>query len=271
MFSKGDDIFSYGTHFKIAEKVRDKTGDIIFIAINRGGYSRVTSEQTHCVEYAIPGYRHVVHVPDCNWRDWQGVVNHYQGLYYEASEKASRARTKKEDYIDEAREAISDLARYLELAESVGVKIDRRKLGKSWRELIKLGVSDQDVEESARLKNEERKRQAKRIARANKEKHEKQLAALKKWKNNEIQGSIYLDTIPGYFLRINGDKLETSGGVSVGLREARILASKIKKGEDVKGHKIDHYTVISLNGELTVGCHNIDRKEVDRIINQMGV
>ena len=38
----------------------------------------------------------------------------------------------------------------------------------------------------------------------------------------------------------------------------------IKAGKDIKGHKIDGYTVIGLNGVLTIGCHKIERKEIDR-------
>jgi hypothetical protein len=39
----------------------------------------------------------------------------------------------------------------------------------------------------------------------------------------------------------------------------------IEAGRDVKGHEIDGYTVISMNGELKVGCHAIERSEVERI------
>jgi hypothetical protein len=39
--------------------------------------------------------------------------------------------------------------------------------------------------------------------------------------------------------------------------EGRLLYKMIKQGKDIKGHKIGYYTVISVNGVLTIGCHKI--------------
>ena len=64
-------------------------------------------------------------------------------------------------------------------------------------------------------------------------------------------------------LRIKGDYVETSKGAEVPIREAKILLERIRGGKDVKGFKIGHFTVISLNGVLKVGCHEIPREEID--------
>jgi hypothetical protein len=70
------------------------------------------------------------------------------------------------------------------------------------------------------------------------------------------------------YLRLSFDKthLETSQGVKIELKEAKILNSLISKGKDIKGFKLGYYTVIGLtNNILKVGCHNIELKEINLI------
>jgi hypothetical protein len=71
------------------------------------------------------------------------------------------------------------------------------------------------------------------------------------------------------YLRVtkDGENIETNEGAKVTMQEARILYKMIKAGKDIKGHKIGYYTVISINGSLKIGCHNIERNEINRIAN----
>ena len=55
-----------------------------------------------------------------------------------------------------------------------------------------------------------------------------------------------------------GEFVETSQNVKVSVKEAKILYQLIMAGKDIKGFKIGNYTVISLNGVLTIGCHKIN-------------
>lgn len=72
-----------------------------------------------------------------------------------------------------------------------------------------------------------------------------------------------LFTNPGLRLNIAQTEVHTSAGARVPVREAKILLDRIRTGKDIKGFKIGYYTVISLNGTLKIGCHNITRKEID--------
>jgi hypothetical protein len=63
--------------------------------------------------------------------------------------------------------------------------------------------------------------------------------------------------------------VETTKGARVSYEAAKLLYSMIKAGKDIKGHNIDGYTVISLNGVLKIGCHEIPREEVDRFAKLM--
>lgn len=58
--------------------------------------------------------------------------------------------------------------------------------------------------------------------------------------------------------------VETSKGARVDLDKAKVLFDLIKSGRDIKGFDLDGYTVIGLNGVLTIGCHKIERKEINR-------
>ena len=59
--------------------------------------------------------------------------------------------------------------------------------------------------------------------------------------------------------------METSKGARVSLKAAKVLFKMIKSGKDIKGFDLEGYTVIGLNGVLTIGCHAIERKEINRL------
>jgi len=66
-------------------------------------------------------------------------------------------------------------------------------------------------------------------------------------------------------LSIDKERVETSQGVSVDVREARILYNLIVNKKDIVGFKIKDYTVISINGTLKIGCHNINIESMNRL------
>ena len=97
------------------------------------------------------------------------------------------------------------------------------------------------------------------------------LKSLQKFQNFEINYISHNSFSNEDYLRINeqsGD-IETSQGVKVPIREAQILYKMIKDGKDIKGVKISNYTVISLNGTLHIGCHRINRKNMEEIGEQI--
>lgn len=65
-------------------------------------------------------------------------------------------------------------------------------------------------------------------------------------------------------------EIQTSKGARVKYESGKLLYKLIQAGKDIKGHDIDGYTVISLNGVLKVGCHEITRKEIDRFARKEG-
>jgi len=71
-------------------------------------------------------------------------------------------------------------------------------------------------------------------------------------------------------LREKEDEAQTSHGAIVPLREAKLLYGMIEAGKPIVGHRIGFYTVISINGVLTIGCHKIEREEIKRFASVMG-
>jgi hypothetical protein len=66
----------------------------------------------------------------------------------------------------------------------------------------------------------------------------------------------------GYYMRVSGENVVTSGSARVPIREAKILLHRIRTKQDVKGFKIGNYTVISINGTLKIGCHEFTQSEI---------
>lgn len=73
--------------------------------------------------------------------------------------------------------------------------------------------------------------------------------------------------LPYVCLRLSKDRttIETSKQAYVTVKEAKLLWAMIKTGRDIKGYQIGYYTVISLNDQLKIGCHDIPMSEVKYI------
>lgn len=69
---------------------------------------------------------------------------------------------------------------------------------------------------------------------------------------------------------VGGNEIQSSQRASVPIKEARILYKAIKAGKPVHGHKIGYYTVISCNGSLKIGCHDIPMAEINRLAAVLG-
>jgi hypothetical protein len=99
-----------------------------------------------------------------------------------------------------------------------------------------------------------------------------EIEALKNdWINGKSNRTDFYDKLTGYihfdktYLRVKNDTIETSLGANVPLREAKLLYDMIQRKDSIKGHQIGHYTVIGINGTLKIGCHEIERDEINRI------
>lgn len=225
VFFEGDKIWSYGRHYLLGEFIDNGKA----ILINDEGYSRTTSKHIYQLIQATRQYKQF---RTSTYRSVE-VVPKLQKLF----NKLPRARNKSK-YINEINSIFEKYVEYLEYR-----KINKRG-NTYYRDARKIWKAVNSMDVDAILKKEKErqdKAKAKKIA---------------KFMNYDVD---YLYGLGVDYVRISKDRaqVETSQRVRVSIDDARLLYKMIKAGKDIKGHNIDSYTVISVNGVLTIGCHKI--------------
>lgn len=245
VFFYGDKIYSYGHHYLLGEFIVNPADEQAII-INDEGYSRTTSKHIGIVIQATRQYKQFFTM-DVNE---EKVIRQLEA-WYELLIKAK----KPEKYISDANYLYSKHCSYCKWLQ---VEPD-----KEVTELVNRFGSITDEERKAIVKK--RKLQQKRDKELAKM---KELEKIYKFLTYEVD---YLHGMTEDYIRISQDKqsIETSQAVKVPIREAKILYMLIKQGKDIKGHRISNYTVISINGVLKIGCHNINRQNMESVGEQI--
>jgi hypothetical protein len=261
-YFEGDTIYSYGSHFPIARHINDK---VIFFTTR--SYSNTTSKHINHVKYAIPNNKIFLLVEDV--RDTPKNFSHLE--YYvrkmvEAEKKMQKSMTYGSIHQGQFHR-FQNLFENYKKAFKFGAKELTNQVGKLAKSVDNPGEKLLErwkrAEERAKYRSEHRE-EIYKLREAN-AKHSEALR-INEWRENT---SISAHTYQPMFLRVNGDKIETIAGARVSLESAKILFKMIQEKRDIKGHNIEGYTVISLNGELHIGCHHIPLSEINRIAKQL--
>ena len=249
IFFEYDKIYSYGYHYQIAEFIDNNT-----ILINDKGYSVSTSKHISLVRQATRQYKQFF----ITKHDLNFVYRHIKNYLYPKLIKARKPFI----YSDKIQYLWNCVNEYIEYRN---LKVKRSKEYRYIKSLV-------DEINSANFQQklvEARKKaiKAEKIAKERKARKEaKELKDnIKKFKSFEKN---YFSSNEQY-LRINGNKVETSMSAKVDIKEATILYKLIKAGKDIKGYKIKNYTVIGINGTLKIGCHNINKIDMQQIGEQL--
>ena len=241
MFFRGDKIYSYGYHYLLGEFINNET-----IIINNKGYSSSTGKQIGMLGSATRQYRQL-------FTSNIDIIQ-VKSRIDEASDKLKRAN-KPELYVTKIIRDFEVLTDYLKEFK----KVNTLK-SEEYKTIKKIYTA---------LKKDEGKYLEQAKERGKKEK-EKQLILfnknLDKFFNYEIDG-IYGGDIKEDYLRISqdGSQIETTQQVRIDIDDARKLYRMIENKVDIKGYRISNYTVISLNGHLKIGCHNINVKNMHEV------
>ena len=174
-------------------------------------------------------------------------------------QKLPKARVNKEYYLKVIFKLFKSLNEYLEYTETK-TKVSKLPKYKEIKKIVQRLETDKEtiLKEVAELN----KRKAQR-------EKEKQKEKISLWRNHEIR---YLNRSAKSLLRLSLDKkqIETSGGVNIETKKAKVLYKLIEAGKDIKGFKLDYYTVIGIQDNiLKIGCHNIPLNEVETIGKQI--
>jgi hypothetical protein len=260
----GSKIYSYGSHFCMANIVKP---GIVFITDRT--YSVTTSAHVSAVRSAV-NHMERISVPYPEEHSLYPNLNAWKNQIQDCIAIIENPR-KKPDTKDRAKGELSSIvqtvSRYLEIT---GQKIDKRVQSESNEHTRKEFLLYFDVAKNLQALPDLKKkleRKAKADERARKLKEAKQIEEAKEkllqWRKGANVYVYSSGDLPVY-LRAKEDTIQTSAGARVSLKSGKVLFDMIQAGRDVKGHNIDGYTVISVNGSLKIGCHEIDMKEVKR-------
>ena len=253
VFFYGDKIYSYGYHYLMGEFITNKNGDFA-IMINNSGYSNTTAKHVSKLASATRQYKQFYTI----YCDSKQVLQQLEILL----QKLGNAK-KPQKYISEALNILDHFNDFLAWFGKPYDSFSKENLKKIRKieKLFKASTGKESAEQYAKKK-----------AAAQKASDKKEfLKSLQKFQNFEINYISHNSFSDEDFLRINTQSvnIETSQGVKVSIKEAQILYRMIKEGKDIKGLKISNYTVISLNGTLQIGCHRINRKNMEKIGGQI--
>lgn len=255
----GGVLFSYNT--AIAQHVTNEQGQAAII-LNRTSYSVSTSKHQGQVGYAANHLKsiYVDFIPyntqalTANRLDNKRLIERYEAKAAEFLVRASRARSKADDYRAAAFNTLNELKEYLAFFG------------------IEYQAGDLSALEAAAADADRKAREAAKIRAA--EKIKEQAEALEKWRAGEDMRHYFEVTA----LRINGDTIETTKGANIPLDHAIKIWPMLKRWHD-SGEKyyrgqhsihLGHYTVNSFADDiLTVGCHKIPFTEVSAIAQQL--
>ena len=249
VFFYNDKIYSYGYHYLLAAFIENKKGEKA-ILINDSGYSATTRKHISAMIQASRQYRqfYTTHT------DKKILLSILEDL----KKKILKAK-KPFLYSDQAQHLEK---KYLEFCEFTGQKTDK-ELKKAFlffhnkaEDMITIYQKDIEKAEKARIKAEKARIKAEQI---------KDTENLDKFMNYEIYYNYFY--CGEDFIRISqdGQFIETSQKVRIPIESAKTLYKMIQSGKDIKGYKIEEFTLISLNGTLKIGCHHINTKNMHEI------
>lgn len=297
LFFVGDTIYSYGSHFAIARHVDpsefakrirkdgtvrlgDKSPAVVFF--NRDTYSVTTAKHCGLVRYSIPAGVEIFitsspqQSPEFVRLEYIDRCRKLAGEVSAATNKIQRFK-----YFAQLESAIADGLRFCAIFG--GKTTDFKKLLPKNAAAIRAESAAYDREKLVRaeLRNTP---EYEAIRTKNREKRDAALQRLwdkriLEWRNGgrsfDWQTVRKLPTL----LRIRGEAVESSRGANFPLSHAVRILPLIKRmlsaGETYakNGHSIHlgHYVIdrITADGTFYVGCHIVQRSEVERLISQL--
>lgn len=241
VFFEGNKIYSYGHHFILGEFIENNA-----IILNDSNYSVTTSKHYRQLGNATRQYKQFLK-SDIDAKIVLQTV--------ESNQKKLLTAKKKELYILPSIAIFEALNEFIEFTKD---KTIRKTIEYKTIKKIVSKLNDAEYIEKLAKKAETDKLKADRL------KADRLKADIIKFENHEIR-TLY-NTSEDYVRLSNcSEYVETSQGVKVTVKEAKVLYQLIESGKDIKGFKISNYTVISLNGTLTIGCHKINIQSMHKI------
>jgi hypothetical protein len=282
LFFDGLTIFSYGSHFPIAQHVQSgKRSAVLFTTCTR---SVTTTSHCSAVRSAIPQGTLVFDVPEV-FRDERYASNSHATNLQSYIERVA-------NHLAKSARARQSYSKEWEHGQAVTLRAEAREYAKFFR--LKLpaiptipaldSAAMADIRAREASKSAE-KAAAERIRKAEQSKRDAELAD--QWRSGEYRGSLYNTPVMLRIRTFGADDdvqhavavVETSRGaqvpVSHALRGLRFVRAVVARGEafqtNGKTFHLGHYKIdrIETDGTLTAGCHVIPYSEIERIAPEL--
>jgi hypothetical protein len=277
IFFHGDKIYSYGLHFTAA-KIHTVKG-VRFALVNSHRYSTSTGQHLNYIASALNGLMQYFSSPDVS--DPKAAILHLDQLAQDQIKQAlKRMKITNKDSIKWELKGIhnyfSDVNRLRKIMGRKEVWPTKKQLDEVEKHLKKRLARYHELNTPEMIAKREVDKQ-KREANKTKLEEKKLAEAIEAFRTGYFYQPDKLRSLPYDLLRFNGDRVETSRGARVPLKEARILYRSIKSGKDVMGEKIGDYTLIRVtpifNPEfeddklVQIGCHKILLSEAAKLFS----
>lgn len=266
IFFRDTEIFSYGTHYLAGKIYTNKKGKK-FALINSHNYSRTTTKHLSYIRSAVSGLMSYFCVERPG--DLKGAVKQLDenidstvALYMKRVKITSR-----EDItwrIDQVRDAFNEanqLRKLLGLKEKPDSVYSKKvaPLSKHLHERLAAWNANNTPEKLAKKAAEKAKREAELA----KIQEAKQAELIQRFRNGE---NVYPQT-KYKLLRIQGDKVVTSGGAEVPLSDALAGLASLRNKFITKGFPIGQFAFETIeNNIIKIGCHYIEMKEAENVL-----
>lgn len=237
-YFNGNTIYSYGSHFPIAKHVKNTIGESAILFTERS-YSHTTSKHIAVVRQAV-SYKDLIY---CYSPNNSHLENFNQWLRQAENEASNLQKAKKpEKYLS----ALSFIKNKVEkYATFFSIEIPEKL-----QVALSIGNKNEFLEYAAKKESFELAEKKK----AEIEHKKRHLKELKEW----LKGNSHrLYTRNGHdYLRLNGDRIETTQAVQIPLGTGKKLWQAIKDNKLTVGSKVLDYTVDEVGKDIKIGCHN---------------
>ncbi len=278
VFFSGKDCYSYGYHYKLGSIMTFK--GVKLAMINNSGYSVTTSKHISWASSAVS------HLPMLYTQHDFDVIKSLKdtkaSLESRMKDHFKKVKLDKTDYwnreYNSLRDSIKEFNKTCDILKSKKYKV----------KVTSKYIRDYDAHVNKRIKRQEElntpemlaKRSAESIRRAElkaerlrvvkEEVRKKELESIEAWKSGSGHATNAVNRIYPRIIRVKGDNVETSGGATVPLSEARLLLSRIMRSEAKQGELIGGFTFDSVkNNIVKIGCHDIDLEQAKSVLNTL--
>lgn len=263
MFFNGPVIYSYGTHYEIARFVEAPNGQRVCF-VNLNGYSNSTAKHTSHVWNAIPDGILAYRVPFING---VGGYWHRQTHYFDLKEFNKVIDAMLIQCQNLVFDQLNAVSRFQAFYQANNIFNEIQEICTLFD--LDIPARPENWDKAKEKADHLRATQGQREKAKELKKLEKEKELLNKWLNHEYNGQLY--GIPVHLrLSSDGTKIETTKGAKVGLDSALRLLAKIQANQNVKGEKIDGFTLIeSTLDHVKIGCHLIAWPVINQVFRKV--